>query len=68
MTYNEKHDRYLDNNFNVYYWDKYKDKLMPCRLRLDKAGYVKVSTKQSTSTPLHRLIFETFVGEIPERI
>ena len=66
MTYNEKYDRYIDNNFNVYYWDKNKDKLMPCKLHKSKKGYVQLRTKYSTTTKFHRLIWETFVGEIPE--
>ena len=66
MKYNEKHDRYIDNNFNVYYWDKNKDKLMPCKLRKSNKGYVQLRTKYSTTTKFHRLIWETFVGEIPE--
>jgi hypothetical protein len=66
MKYNEKHDRYLDNDFNVYYWDKYKDKLMPCKVFPNEKGYLKVATKYSKSTKLHRLIWETFVGEIPD--
>ena len=66
MTYNEKHDRYIDNNFNVYYWDKYKDKLMTCKLHKSSKGYVQLRTKYSATTKLHRLIWETFVGEIPE--
>lgn len=66
MKYNEKYDRYLDNDFNVYYYDKKKDKLMPCKLRQDKSGYVNVSTKFCTTTKLHRLVWETFVGEIHE--
>ena len=65
MKYNEKHDRYLDNDFNVYRWDKNKDKLVQCKLR-QNIGYVEVTTKVSTATKLHRLIWETFVGEIPE--
>ena len=66
MKYNEKYDRYLDNDFNVYRWDNNKDKLVPCKLRKCYKGYVQLRTKVGTSTKLHRLIWETFVGEIPK--
>lgn len=66
MTYNEKHDRYLDNDFNVYYYNKHKDKLMPCKLRKSNKGYIQLRTKYCTTTKFHRLIWETFVGEIPQ--
>ena len=65
MKYNEKYDRYLDEDYNVYYWDKNKDKLMPCKLHKNTKGYVQLRTKVGTSTKFHRLIWETFVGEIP---
>ena len=38
MKYNEKYDRYLDNDFNVYYYDKYKDKAYHCDLVLSQAA------------------------------
>ena len=66
MKYNEKYDRYLDNDFNVYYYDNNKDKLMPCKLHKSHNGYVQLRTKYSNTTKFHRLIWETFVGEIPE--
>ena len=65
MKYNEKYDRYLDNDFNVYYYDKYKDKLMPCKLNINN-GYLRLSVKGRKFVYLHRIIYETFVCEIPD--
>ena len=65
MKYNEKHDRYLDEDYNVYYYDRNKDKLMPCKLNVNY-GYYRVAVKNRKFVYLHRIIYETFVGEIPD--
>lgn len=68
MKYNSKYDRYVDYDFVIYYYDKNKDKLVQCCTQFDKDGYliISVSKPKRTHVKVHRLIYETFVGEIPE--
>ena len=65
MKYNEKYDLYLDDDFIIYYWDKNLDKLMQMPTRKDKDGYLLIKTKIGPKR-IHRLIYETFVGPIPD--
>lgn len=65
MKYNERYDLYLDDDFVIYYWNKHKDKLMQRPLDKDKDGYLRVLTKIGKKR-VHRVIYETFVGTIPD--
>ena len=65
MKYNEKYDLYIDDDYVIYYWDKRLDKLMQRPIYKDKDGYLIVSTKNGKNR-VHRIIYETFVGPIPD--
>ena len=65
MKYNEKYDLYLDEDFVIYYWDKRKDKLMQRTMSDNGCGYLRVRTKLGLKM-VHRIIWETFNGEIPD--
>jgi hypothetical protein len=66
MRYNEKYDRYVDDDLVIYRWDKNKDKLVQCSTYIDrKSGYVRLDTSKNHYY-VHRSVYETFVGEIPE--
>ena len=64
MKYSEKYDRYVDDDLVIYRWDKRKDKLMQCKIFKSSNGYLLVGTKLGISR-VHRVIWETMVGEIP---
>ena len=64
MKYNEKYDRYVTKGGLVYRYDKKKDKLVLCCEFITNKGYIKVNTKIGSKLT-HRLVYETFVGEIP---
>ena len=65
MKYNERYDLYLDEDFVIYYWNKRLNKLMQRPLYKDKDGYQRVNTKIGKKR-VHRVIYETFVGPIPD--
>lgn len=66
MRYNEKYDRYIDDDLVIYRWSKTKDKLVQCSTYImRKSGYVRLDTGKNHCL-VHRLVYETFVGEIPE--
>lgn len=65
MKYNEKYDRYVDDDLVIYHYDKNKDKLVQCKPFINNKGYLIISTKLGLRLT-HRIIWETFVSEIPE--
>lgn len=65
MKYNEKYDLYLDDDLVIYYWNKHKYKLMQRPLYDNGRGYLIVITKLGLKM-VHRIIYETFKGEIPD--
>lgn len=67
MKYSEKHDRYIDSDYAVYRMNS-KGKLVQCKLSLNNAGYLQTSSKLTGVITLHRLIWETFNGEIPDNM
>lgn len=64
MKYSEKYDLYIDDDLVIYYWNKKLDKLMQSTIK-DSFGYLKVWTKMNDRF-VHRIIYETFVGHIPD--
>jgi len=66
MIYNEKHDRYIDNDYVVYRINK-EGKLEQCKISYTN-GYLQTGSKLNGVVLLHRLIWETFNGEIPENM
>ena len=67
MKYNEKYQLYIDDDFIIYKWNRKYNRLTQCKPRKRKDGYldVRVQTKLNHAL-VHRVIWETFVGEIPE--
>ena len=69
MKYNAKYDRWVSKDGLVYRYDKKNDKLVLCAeyITPDK-GYVIISLSKPKHTPykLHRIVWETFNGEIPD--
>ena len=68
MIYNEKHNRWISKEGLVYRYDKTNDKLILCSEN-EHHGYSWCSgwiNNVRFSRPIHRLVWETFKGEIPE--
>ena len=65
MIYYEKYGLYIDNDLVIYYWNKRLDKLMQSSICKNNSGYLMVNTKINTKY-VHRIIYETFIGEIPD--
>lgn len=67
MKYNEKYDRYVTKGGLVYRYDGKKDRLIQCR-STNSYGYlcVGVSKPKRKIIRVHRLVYETFVGAIPQ--
>ena len=66
MKYNEKYDRYVTKGGLVYRYNAKKDRLIQCKLTKDRKGYLIVGVKITKKImKVHRLVYETFVGEIP---
>lgn len=68
MKYNEKYGRWVTKGGLVYRYSKAQDKLVLCKLTQDKDGYffIGVQKPKVTKVKVHRLVFETFVSEIPQ--
>lgn len=68
MKYNEKYERWVTNGGLVYRYSKSQDKLILCKSYKNSSGYrqLKVSKPKVASISVHRLVYETFVGEIPQ--
>lgn len=68
MQYNEKYDRYVTKGGLVYRYDSKQDKLVLCKL--SNSHNYKIVTcqqpKKGNVVFIHRLVYETFVGEIPQ--
>lgn len=68
MKYNEKYDRWVSKDGLVYRYDKKNDKLVLCSLSKTSNGYIcaNVSKPKATQVWVHRIVYETFVGSIPQ--
>ena len=61
MKYNSKYKRYVSKNGLVF--RVRNGILVPCKLSYNRSGYLQVSTPLRTLT-VHRLVYETFFGEV----
>lgn len=68
MKYNAKYDKWVTKGGLVYRYDSKKDRLIQCKMSYNKNGYLMVNVTKPKKRPLfvHRLVFETFVDEIPQ--
>ena len=68
MIFNAKYNRWITKNGLVYRYDEYNDRLVLCAEN-EHHGYSWCSgwiNKVKFNRPIHRLVWETFNGEIPE--
>ena len=64
MKYNEKYDLYVTTGGLVYSYDSKQDKLILCEIKDNGRGYKQV--RGSSRVYVHRLVWETFNGDIPD--
>ena len=64
MIYRKDIDRYVSKSGLVYRYDKRHDRLVLCSTH-DNYGYERLSLRSGLIC-VHRLVWETFKGEIPE--
>lgn len=69
MKYNAKYDRWFSKEGLVYRYDEKRDRLVLCSMH-NVRGYLKFSGSDKSECPnprfVHRAIWETFNGPIPE--
>lgn len=65
MKYNEKYDRWFTKSGLVYRYSKSQDKLVLCKQSSD-GGYKRCCDSNRKMFLVHRAVYETFIGEIPE--
>ena len=66
MKYNSKYDRYVTKDGLVYRYDYRQDKLVLCKIQDNGCGYKRVFCKNKEPIYVHRLVYETFKGAIPD--
>jgi len=64
MKYNEKYNRWVTKGGLVYRYSKGENKLVLCSLKPNYKGYPEIRASNKTIR-IHRLVWETFNGEIP---
>ena len=68
MKYIEKYNRYVTKGGLIYRYSEKKDKLIICKQTKKDNGYYKITVKVNGVTKqvdVHRIVYETFNGEIP---
>lgn len=65
MIYNEKYNRYIDNDFVIYRMNK-EGKLIQVKPSINNCGYEFICYKGHEIVYVHRLVYEAFNGEIPD--
>lgn len=65
MIYNRKYNRWISKNGLVYRYDEHNDKLVICKPGTNGKKHFTVQTSIG-KVYLHRVIWETFKGEIPK--
>lgn len=63
MKYNAKYDRWVSKDGLVYRYDKRLDKLILCKIGSNGSKHCTVYTKLGKQY-LHRVVYETFYGDI----
>lgn len=66
MKYNSKYDRWFTKGGLVYRYDSKQDKLVLCKQSNSRSGYKVCRSPKLNQFRVHRAIYETFVGEIPQ--
>lgn len=65
IKYNWEFERYVTDDGKVLRYDSKQDKLVLCKPCKSRDGYCRIRYKGKTFQA-HRVIFETFVGKIPQ--
>jgi hypothetical protein len=67
MKYNAEYDRWVTEEGKVYRQDK-EGNYIECKPTLQKSGYYTLCCRKSNKRTIfvHRLVYETFYGKIPE--
>ena len=65
MVYNKKYDVYVDTDLIFYKWSNTSNKLIQKSVFKGGNGYYQINTKLGKSY-VHKVVYETFVGEIPD--
>lgn len=65
MKYNEKYGRWFTKGGLIYRYDSKQDKLVLCK-QCHSHGYCYCTDFKNKLFRVHRAIYETFVGEIPD--
>ena len=65
MIYIEKYNRYIDNDCVIYRMNK-EGKLVQVKPSINNCGYEFICYKDHKIVYVHRLVYESFKGEIPE--
>ena len=67
MVYNKKYKRWVSKDGLVYRYSKTQDKLVLCKPNKMLTGYYRITVylNKRVEVLLHRLVWETFNGEIP---
>ena len=65
MKYNAKYDRWFTKEGLVYRYNKSRDKLTLCCIRVNNYGYEQFMSKGKLYQ-VHRAVYETFSGDIPQ--
>lgn len=66
MKYNGKYGRWFTKGGLVYRYDSKQDKLILCKQCDSHNGYKLGSDSKGKRFRVHRAIYETFIGEIPD--
>lgn len=70
MVYNKKYNRWVSKDGLIYRYSKSQDKLILCKQSKAGGGYcrirVKVSCNKIADVMVHRMVWETFNGEIQQ--
>lgn len=66
MKYNAKYGRWFTKGGLVYRYSKAQDKLVLCKQHSNHDGYKVCQDSKQKAFRVHRAVYETFVGEIPE--
>ena len=64
MKYNAKYDRWVSKDGLIYRYDKQLDKLVLCSIITNGKKHLKCYTKVGMQY-VHRIVWETFVDDIP---
>lgn len=65
MKYNEKYGRWFTKGGLVYRYSRKQHILVLCKQSNDKDGYKRCHDYKHIPFRVHRAVYETFVGEIP---